>query len=811
MTEPTTAHAGPDPGAPSADPVGEAVELFAAPRDWHRFAAADVLRLLIGLALVGAGWLLARWGVSTIEGIEDDVVRAFARLPDPIEDVAVSAAQLLAGVTPTVAFVVLLASRRFRIAFLLLLASVAASGLMLGADALVFDDRLRDLIDELARDSSLRSSGFPDSTTIASTVAIVTVAVPWVSRRWQQALWASVAVLVALRLISVDLPALDLVLAVGVGTVVGAIVLLVFGSPVAEPSPDELLAALRDADIDPAAVRRPAQSGDARHYEVVDRDGVRLDVTLRTPDERDAALLDRAYRRIRLRSTEVEVAYGSIKRRIEHEALVLGLAARAGVRVPEVVRIATTEGDSAFLVTRHHAVAAVDDALLARPEVLADLWTQIAQLHRAGLAHGHLSHEALGVDAERHVWIGRFDRAETAASERDRARDVAQLLVETGRVVGPDAATAAAVAAMGPTAVAPSLRMIQPLALPAATRARADDVDGLLQDLRDAVNEATGEPGLELADLERIKPRTLLVVVASTLAFYTLLPQLANLDDTLHAFDHANPWWIAGVVATSLVTYVAAAVSVQGSVADPVPFGPNLRSQVAASFAGLVGPGGAGGFALTARFLERVGVTRTEAGTSVAVNALAGFAVHAVLLVGFVVWTGRSDLDQFSLPGTGAILMVIAVLLVVVGVLLGVGPVRRRIARPAISAVRQGIGQVARVFRSPQRVVELFGGSTAVSLAYVAAMACAVEAFGGGLTFSQIGAAYLAAVALATLSPTPGGLGALESALIAGLTGFGMGAGPAVSATLTFRLATFWLPILPGWLAFGWMQRRGEL
>ena len=47
--------------------------------------------------------------------------------------------------------------------------------------------------------------------------------------------------------------------------------------------------------------------------------------------------------------------------------------------------------------------------------------------------------------------------------------------------------------------------------------------------------------------------------------------------------------------------------------------------------------------------------------------------------------------------------------------------------------------------------------------------------------------------------------------MIAGLTGFGLGAGAAVSATLAFRLATFWLPILPGWLAFGWMQRNDEV
>ena len=98
-----------------------------------------------------------------------------------------------------------------------------------------------------------------------------------------------------------------------------------------------------------------------------------------------------------------------------------------------------------------------------------------------------------------------------------------------------------------------------------------------------------------------------------------------------------------------------------------------------------------------------------------------------------------------------------------------------------------------------------------MSLASIAALACSIEAFGGDVSLPQVGTAYLVAVALATLSPTPGGLGALESAMIAGLTGFGLDSAVAVSATLTFRLATFWLPILPGWLVMTRMERDGEL
>ena len=35
-----------------------------------------------------------------------------------------------------------------------------------------------------------------------------------------------------------------------------------------------------------------------------------------------------------------------------------------------------------------------------------------------------------------------------------------------------------------------------------------------------------------------------------------------------------------------------------------------------------------------------------------------------------------------------------------------------------------------------------------------------------------------------------------------------LAAGPAWSAVLTYRLATYWLPVLPGWLSWRLLQRR---
>lgn len=57
--------------------------------------------------------------------------------------------------------------------------------------------------------------------------------------------------------------------------------------------------------------------------------------------------------------------------------------------------------------------------------------------------------------------------------------------------------------------------------------------------------------------------------------------------------------------------------------------------------------------------------------------------------------------------------------------------------------------------------------------------------------FASLGAVYLVGSAVATAAPTPGGLGATEAALVAGLIAVGVDNEAAVPAVFLFRLGTF--------------------
>jgi glycosyltransferase 2 family protein len=69
----------------------------------------------------------------------------------------------------------------------------------------------------------------------------------------------------------------------------------------------------------------------------------------------------------------------------------------------------------------------------------------------------------------------------------------------------------------------------------------------------------------------------------------------------------------------------------------------------------------------------------------------------------------------------------------------------------------------------------------------------------------------LVAAAIATASRTPGGVGTFEATLGSLLTGIGIRASVAVPAVITYRLATYWLPVAPGWAALRLLQRRDPI
>ena len=349
--------------------------------------------------------------------------------------------------------------------------------------------------------------------------------------------------------------------------------------------------------------------------------------------------------------------------------------------------------------------------------------------------------------------------------------------------------------------------LLQPLALSAATRRAVKAQDGLLARTRSRAADASGQSADELARVERVKPRTLLATAAAAAAFYIVLPYLAKVPSSWHSLQSANWLWVPVVLACSVATYLASAIGMLGTVSIRLPFWATTLTQGASSFINRVSPSNVGGMALNVRFLQKAGVDPSAGVAAVGVNSLAGALAHGALIVIFFTWAGRGLSKAFKIPSSSKLLLILAVVAAVVGIVMATRQGRRFAARKVLPGVRSSLANLRRVARSPVKLTLLFGGSALVTLSYIAGLEASVQAFGARAGIAAVGAVYLAAALVAAASPTPGGLGAIESALIVGLTGIGISSGAAVSAVLLYRLATYWLPVLPGWWSLRQLQR----
>jgi uncharacterized protein (TIRG00374 family) len=83
----------------------------------------------------------------------------------------------------------------------------------------------------------------------------------------------------------------------------------------------------------------------------------------------------------------------------------------------------------------------------------------------------------------------------------------------------------------------------------------------------------------------------------------------------------------------------------------------------------------------------------------------------------------------------------------------------------------------------------------------VAVLWASFHAFGDAPPLAVLTQAFFVGM-FGNLLPMPGGVGGVEGGMIAALAAFEVDAGQAVVAVLLFRAVTFWLPLIPGVIAY---------
>jgi uncharacterized protein (TIRG00374 family) len=313
------------------------------------------------------------------------------------------------------------------------------------------------------------------------------------------------------------------------------------------------------------------------------------------------------------------------------------------------------------------------------------------------------------------------------------------------------------------------------------------------------------------------------VFVVATLAFlYFVLPQIAGLEDTWNRIERGDPWWLAialvftvlsfgGYVVLFEYVYVAAGSRIDLRASYQITMASLAATRVFAA-------GGAGGIALTAWALRRSGMSARQVADSTVVFLCLTYVVYmaALVLVGlglhFDVLEGPGPLGVTLVPAVfGAVAIGVFLLLALVPT-----DVERRMQewscrndRPRLARIGGRLATVPAAVSTGVRTsiehVRHFNPSLLGSIAYwgfnVAVLWACFHAFGESPPWAVVIMGYFVGM-IANLLPLPGGVGGVDGGMIGAFAALGVDFGLATVAVLTYRGFAFWLPTIPGAIAY---------
>lgn len=780
-------------------------------RDWQRHPV-DVARLALRLVLLGLVLLVTAVIPGALTNASADLVRLLDRMPEALRYAFTSLTQLAIVVIPIVIVVWLLRSRT-RAATLLVVGAgvIGAIVMVLLTDWLTRAAPPTDITDLTS--GSFLPTNFPSAAYLAALVAGGSAASPMLPPIWRKAAWTAIWVTMLVRVLSATQAPVNVAVTLALGSAIGSAALVAFGSPQRRPGSATLRAGLATAGLEVDELGAEATERGLRTYTGT-ADGESIDVVYLDRDDRDVELFSRVVRSIRVR--DVDEQRISVTPRVRAAQLVMAtsMAERAQARVPAVLAVAPM-GDDSAIVAMSSPLGVPLRSLEAgdvSDRALDDMWVQLGRLHDAKMAHRSLSRDHLMLDGDRATLLG-MDTAIVASSAESRAVDRADLLVSTAQTVGVDRALDAAVRVVPTADLEAALPFVQLPALPAHARREAKKPKHFVDEIRTGLQERLGAEAVELAELERVSFGKLVVWVGFAVLAFFLLTLISNWADIVDAMTGIDWIWVAPIVLATLGGTVGGAMSLAGSVIRPIPLWPATIIMFGQSFLNRFTPMNAGGMAMRIRYLQKGGTDVTVATAAIGLTSAASGVMQAVFIVFFVLWSSSDPTGDVSTgSGGGPDLTLIAVFagaIVVAGIVMALTPKFRRwviaFVKSTVEKIRHDFGELA---RRPSKLGLLFGGAAIAKMSTIVAFVASCRAFDVDIPFAELGAMYLVANTIASTVPTPGGVGAIEAALILVLTNAGVPQATAWAAVLLFRLINYWLPTIPGYVCLKISERR---
>ncbi len=600
------------------------------------------------------------------------------------------------------------------------------------------------------------------------------------------------------------------------GVAVAAIVHLIFGSPGGRPSLGRIERALQGFGIEVTRCTYAAARSDSfTAVRTVAADGRRLEVKVYGRDAWNTQFLWKAWRFAWYWDSGPKLGMTRVQQ-VEHEALAVLMAERAGTSVPTIEAAGASAVGDALLVTVEAERSLADLA----PEAVTDdllmaVWSEAKKLHAARIVHGQLNATHIVVDDDGRPVLVDLELSEMNAPGEHRRAERTELLVSTIVLVGPDRALNAARSALGDKELAATLPYLQDAAVTPGLRRQTRHVGLKMKDIREQTAQLVGEDPPELERLRRVSVGSVLMTAVTAMAIYFVITALADIgwDTIVESLQGAT--WSLVLVALVLaqLTNAGGGLAVVGAAPRPIPLGIATTEQFAVGFINLAVPSTAARVAMNIRFFQKFGIGATAATTLGAITGVAGFVVQVALLL-LILLGGNQTMDWAELRFDGAILRIAAIAVVVALVGVVVVLAIRRVRTFVVERIREPLKDFRgafRVLRSPRNTLMILGGNLLSQLLFAAALGLCVRSVGGDVSYAELIWINTIVSLFAGLMPVPGGIGVTEAGLIAGLTSAGVDNSTAVAAVIVYRMCTYYLPPIWGWFAMRYLTRNDYL
>jgi len=312
------------------------------------------------------------------------------------------------------------------------------------------------------------------------------------------------------------------------------------------------------------------------------------------------------------------------------------------------------------------------------------------------------------------------------------------------------------------------------------------------------------------------------VLVALAVGVLVLLPRIGGLARDAAALRHARPAFVAAAVvaqAGSLGFYAQLYRRVLAALDARLAYRVVLRVTLATFLVSHVTFGGSvTGTLENVSALKDEGVDASVTAEAVGLTSLiSSLALLTLLATGLGATVGDHVLSGGDLLSVAIALTLIVIALALI-LFLAAHPAAaetlgRRVAalvhrvRPSISVDKvaqssKRAATLAEAALSPRSFFESFGFAVADLVADLASLGFFFLALGYRPGVGSLVVAYAAANVISAIPVTPGGLGVIEVTLVAVTVGFGAPRAIAVLAVLGYRIVNYWLPLLPGAVAY---------